>query len=43
VKLTEVPVSERGPSLKTYCHILEFDAVAERYPTFRIDPASPNS
>ena len=55
VKLTEVPVSERGPILKTYCHVAtsgrhhfpvphnapvsEFDAVAERYPVFRIDPA----
>jgi hypothetical protein len=53
VKLTEVPVSERGPILKTYCHVAtsgrhhfpvphnapvsEFDAVAERYPVFRID------
>jgi hypothetical protein len=55
VKLTEVPVPERGPILKTYCHVAtsgrrhfpvphdapvsEFDAVAERYPAFRIDPA----
>ena len=55
VKLTEVPVSERGPILKTYCHVAtsgrrhfpvphnapvsEFDAVAERYPVFRVDPA----
>jgi deazaflavin-dependent oxidoreductase (nitroreductase family) len=55
VKLTEVPVSARGPILKTYCHaatsgrhhfpvphnapVSEFDAVAERYPVFRIDPA----
>lgn len=55
VKLTEVPVSERGPILKTYCHVAtsgrhhfpvphnapvsEFDAVAERYPVFRIGPA----
>lgn len=55
VKLTEVPVSERGPILRTYCHVAtsgrhhfpgphnapasEFDAVAERYPVFRIDPA----
>ena len=54
VKLTEVPVSERGPILKTYCRVAtsgrhhfpvprvapvsEFDAVAERYPVFRIDP-----
>ena len=54
VKLTEVPVSERGPILKTYCQVAtsgrhhfpvahtasvsEFDAVAERYPVFRIDP-----
>ena len=55
VKLTEVPVSERGPILKTYCHVAtsgrhhfpvphnapvsEFDAVAERYPVFRVAPA----
>jgi hypothetical protein len=39
VMLTEVPVSERGPILKTYGHISEFDVVAERYPVFRIDPA----
>ena len=55
MKLTEVPVSERGPILKTYCHVAtsgrrhfpvphnapvsEFDAVAERYPVFRVDPA----
>jgi len=55
VKLTEVPVSERAPILKTYCHVAtsgrhhfpvprnapvsDFDAVAERYPVFRIDPA----
>jgi deazaflavin-dependent oxidoreductase (nitroreductase family) len=55
VKLTEVPVSERGPILKIYCHVAtsgrrhfpvphnapvsEFDAVAERYPVFRVDPA----
>jgi deazaflavin-dependent oxidoreductase (nitroreductase family) len=55
VKLTEVPVSERGPILQTYCHVAtsgrhhfpvphnapvsEFDAVASRYPVFRIDPA----
>ncbi len=55
VKLTEVPVSERGAILKTYCDVAtsgrhhfpvphdapvsEFDAVAERYPVFRIDPA----
>ena len=55
VKLTDVPVSERGPILKTYCHVAtsgrhhfpvpynalvsEFDAVAERYPVFRIDRA----
>lgn len=55
VKLTEVPVSARGPILKAYCHVAtsgrhhfpvphnapvsEFDAVAERYPVFRIDPA----
>jgi deazaflavin-dependent oxidoreductase (nitroreductase family) len=55
VKLTEVPVSARGPILKTYCHVAtsgrhhfpvlhnapvsEFDAVAERYPVFRIGPA----
>ena len=48
------PVSERGPILKTYCHVAtsgrhhfpvahnalvsEFDAVADRYPVFRIDP-----
>ena len=54
VKLTEVPVSERAPILKTYCHVAtsgrhhfpvphtasvsEFDAIAERYPVFRIDP-----
>jgi deazaflavin-dependent oxidoreductase (nitroreductase family) len=54
VKLTEVPVSKRGPILKTYYHVAtsgrhhlpvppnapisEFDAVAERYPVFRIDP-----
>ena len=59
VKLTEVPVSERGPILQTYCHVAtsgrhhfpvphnapvaEFDAIAERYPVFRIDPASPGS
>ena len=55
VKLIEVPVSERGPILKTYCHVAtsgrhhfpvphtapisEFDAIAERYPVFRIDSA----
>ncbi len=55
VMLTEVPVSERGPILKAYCHVAtsgrhhfpvphtasvsEFDAVAERYPVFRIEPA----
>jgi len=55
VKLTEVPVSERGPILKAYgdvatsgrhhfpvphiAPVSEFDAVAERYPVFRIDPA----
>jgi len=51
VKLTEVPISERGPILKTYATsgrhhfpvprmapVSEFDAVAERYPVFRIDP-----
>jgi deazaflavin-dependent oxidoreductase (nitroreductase family) len=53
VKLTEVPVSERGPILKIYCQVATsgrhhfplphnapvsaFDAVAERYPVFRID------
>ena len=53
VKLTEVPISKRGPILKTYCHVAtsgrhhlpvahdapisEFDAIAERYPVFRID------
>ena len=56
VRLTEVPVSERGPILKTYCQVATsgrhhfpvphdapvsaFDAVAESYPVFRIDPAS---
>jgi hypothetical protein len=55
VKLTVVPVSERGPILKTYCRVAtsgrrhfpvphnapisKFNAVAERYPVFRIDPA----
>ena len=55
VRLTEVPVGERGPILKEYCQVAtsgrhhfpvthnaplsEFDAVAERYPVFRIDPA----
>ena len=55
VRLTEVPVAERGPILKAYCQVAtsgrqhfpvshdaplsEFDAVAERYPVFRIDPA----
>ena len=55
VRLTEVPVGERGPILKAYCQVAtsgrhhfpvshnaslsEFDAVAERYPVFRIDPA----
>ncbi len=54
VKLSEVPVSQRGPILKAYCDVAtsgrhhfpvphnapisEFDAVAERYPVFRIDP-----
>jgi hypothetical protein len=58
VKLTEVPVSERGPILKAYCHVAtsgrhhlpvphtasvsEFDAVAERYPVFRIDSVLPD-
>ena len=54
-KLIEVPVSNRGPILKKYCHVAtsgrrhfplphsapvsQFDALAERYPVFRIDPA----
>ena len=55
VRLTEVPVRERGPILKAYCQVAtsgrqhfplshnaplaEFDALAERYPVFRINPA----
>jgi len=55
VKLTEVPVAERGPILQAYCHVATsgrhhfpvphnasvaaFDAIAERYPVFRIDSA----
>jgi deazaflavin-dependent oxidoreductase (nitroreductase family) len=55
VRLTEVPVGERGPILKAYCQVArsgrehlpvshdaplaEFEAVAERYPVFRIDAA----
>jgi len=55
VRLTEVPLGERGPILKAYCQVAtsgrehfpvspaaplaEFEAVAERYPVFRIDPA----
>ena len=54
VRLIEIPVSERGPILKSYCQVAtsgrqhfpvahdapvsEFDAIAERYPVFRIDP-----
>jgi hypothetical protein len=53
VRLTEIPIGERGPILKAYCRVAtsgrehfpvaydapvsEFDAVAERYPVFRID------
>jgi hypothetical protein len=55
VRLTEIPVGERGLILKAYCQVAtsgrhhfpvshnasvsEFDAVAEHYPVFRIDPA----
>jgi deazaflavin-dependent oxidoreductase (nitroreductase family) len=55
VRLTEVPVPERGPILQTYCRVAtswrqhfpvphdapvsEFDAIADRYPVFRIEPA----
>jgi hypothetical protein len=55
VRLAEVPSSERGPILETYCQVAtsgrrhfpvppgaslaEFNAIAERYPVFRIDPA----
>ena len=55
VRLTEVPVGERGPILKAYCQVAtsgrqhfpispdaplqEFEALADRYPVFRIDPA----